>query len=138
VGGGRLAGGARSQAVAGGSVLWRSIDFGTLGLPAVCRPAGDSGPAGVVNWRRPRVPSQSLQPKAAMLIKPEVLRGVLSDARSGQVVFVSHCMLNQNVRYQGGATRPGVVDEVVARAATRRGGHRPDAVSGAARLGWGG
>jgi hypothetical protein len=41
-----------------------------------------------------------------MLMKPEVLRRALSDARSGQVVFVSHCMLNQNVRYQGGATRP--------------------------------
>lgn len=50
-----------------------------------------------------------------MLMKSEVLRRVLSDARSGQVVFVSHCMLNQNVRYQGGATRPGVVAEVVAR-----------------------
>jgi predicted secreted protein len=49
-----------------------------------------------------------------MLMKPEVLRGVLSDARSGRVMFVSHCMLNQNVRYQGGATRPGAVDEVVA------------------------
>jgi predicted secreted protein len=50
-----------------------------------------------------------------MLMKPEVLRRVLCDARSGQVVFVSHCMLNQNVRYQGGATRPGAVEEVVAR-----------------------
>jgi hypothetical protein len=50
-----------------------------------------------------------------MLMKPEVLRGVLSDVRPGQVVFVSHCVLNQNVRYQGGATRPGVVEEVVAR-----------------------
>jgi predicted secreted protein len=50
-----------------------------------------------------------------MLMKPQVLRRVLSDARSGQVVFLSHCMLNQNVRYQGGATRPGAVDEVVAR-----------------------
>ena len=48
-------------------------------------------------------------------MKPQVLRRVLSDARSGQVVFVSHCMLNQNVRYQGGATRPGAVYEVVAR-----------------------
>jgi predicted secreted protein len=50
-----------------------------------------------------------------MLMKPEVLRRVLSDARSTQVVFVSHCVLNQNVRYQGGATRPGAVAEVVAR-----------------------
>jgi hypothetical protein len=50
-----------------------------------------------------------------MLMKPEVLRRALSDVRSGQVVFVSHCMLNQNVRYQRGATRPGAVAEVVAR-----------------------
>jgi hypothetical protein len=62
-----------------------------------------------------RVRTQSLRPKAAMLMKPQVLRQVLSDARSGQVVFVSHCMLNQNVRYLGGATRPGAVAEVVAR-----------------------
>jgi hypothetical protein len=34
-----------------------------------------------------------------MLMKPQALRRILSDARSGQVVFVSHCMLNQNVRY---------------------------------------
>jgi predicted secreted protein len=50
-----------------------------------------------------------------MLMKQDVLRQVLSDARSGQVVFVSHCMLNQNVRYLGGATQPGAVAEVVAR-----------------------
>jgi hypothetical protein len=42
-------------------------------------------------------PFQSLRPKAAMLMKPEALRRVLGDPRSGQVVFVSHCMLNQNV-----------------------------------------
>jgi hypothetical protein len=53
---------------------------------------------------RPRVHAQ-WRPKAAMLMKPEVLRRVLGDARSGQVVFVSHCMLNQNVRYRGAARR---------------------------------
>jgi hypothetical protein len=71
-------------------------------------------------------------------MKPQVLRGVLSDARSGQVVFVSHCMLNQDVRYQGGATRPRSGRGGGGKAATRRGGHRPDAVPGAAGLGWGG
>jgi uncharacterized protein YbbK (DUF523 family) len=30
------------------------------------------------------------------------------------VVFVSHCLLNQNVRYLGGATRPGGVDDAIA------------------------
>lgn len=29
-------------------------------------------------------------------------------------MFVSHCLLNQNVRYLGGATRPGMTGEVVA------------------------
>ncbi len=37
----------------------------------------------------------------------------LRDARGGKVVFVAHCLLNQNVRYLGGAFRCGAVDEVV-------------------------
>jgi predicted secreted protein len=37
----------------------------------------------------------------------------LHDERSGRVVFVAHCLLNQNVRYLGGATRPGGIDEVI-------------------------
>ncbi len=39
----------------------------------------------------------------------------LSDARSWRVVFVSHCLLNQNVRYLGGAFRPGIVPEAIDR-----------------------
>ena len=46
--------------------------------------------------------------------KLDLLRQVLSDERSSRVVFVSHCLLNQNVRYLGGATRPGPTDDVVA------------------------
>jgi predicted secreted protein len=46
--------------------------------------------------------------------KLETLRRALPDERSGRVVFVSHCLLNQNVRYLGGATRSGAIDEVVA------------------------
>lgn len=41
------------------------------------------------------------------------LRRRLPDARGGKVVFVSHCLLNQNVRYLGGATRAGGIAEVV-------------------------
>ena len=37
----------------------------------------------------------------------------LADARSRKVAFVSHCLLNQNVRYLGGATRPAMIDAVV-------------------------
>ncbi|HEU4421707.1 MAG TPA: hypothetical protein VFR67_04100 [Pilimelia sp.] len=44
----------------------------------------------------------------------DTLRRVLRDERSGRVLFVSHCLLNQDVRHFGGATRPGGVDEVVA------------------------
>lgn len=43
----------------------------------------------------------------------EQLREQLADARGGRVVFLSHCLLNENVRYLGGAGRAGGVDEVV-------------------------
>jgi len=39
----------------------------------------------------------------------------LKDARGRRVVFVSHCLLDQNVRYFGGATHAGVVEEAVQR-----------------------
>jgi predicted secreted protein len=38
----------------------------------------------------------------------------LRDERSGKVVFTSHCLLNENTRFAGGAFRPGVVSEVLA------------------------
>ncbi|MEZ0350915.1 hypothetical protein [Mycobacterium sp. pR1184] len=37
----------------------------------------------------------------------------LCDERSRRVVLVSHCLLNENTRYAGGATRPGAVAETV-------------------------
>ncbi|MCV7213897.1 hypothetical protein H7J51_01190 [Mycobacterium crocinum] len=37
----------------------------------------------------------------------------LHDPRSRRVVLISHCLLNQNTRYAGGASRPGVVAELV-------------------------
>jgi hypothetical protein len=43
------------------------------------------------------------------------LRTRLADARGGRVVFLSHCLLNENVRYLGGAARAGGVSEVVDR-----------------------
>ena len=45
--------------------------------------------------------------------RSEALRRQLSDSRSGQVVFVSHCLLNENVRYLGGACTPGMVGTLV-------------------------
>jgi predicted secreted protein len=42
------------------------------------------------------------------------LRRALADSRSGRVVFLSHCLLNQNTRYLGGATCPGVVVDAIA------------------------
>jgi predicted secreted protein len=41
------------------------------------------------------------------------LQDRLRDARGKKVAFVSHCLLNQNVRYLGGATRPAMIDAVV-------------------------
>ena len=37
----------------------------------------------------------------------------LKDERSKRVIFVSHCLLNENTRYLGGAFRRGCVDELV-------------------------
>jgi predicted secreted protein len=37
----------------------------------------------------------------------------LADERSRRVVVLSHCLLNQNVRYLGGAWSPGVVPDAV-------------------------
>jgi predicted secreted protein len=54
-------------------------------------------------------------PEAVVIVTTnlELLRRVLRDERSGRVVFVSHCLLNQNVRFLGGATCPGATDQVV-------------------------
>lgn len=41
--------------------------------------------------------------------KIELLRARLADARSGKVVFVAHCILNENARYFGGAFCPGAI-----------------------------
>ncbi len=45
--------------------------------------------------------------------RSEILSERLEDARGKQVAFVSHCLLNENVRYLGGAFRPGGVAEVI-------------------------
>jgi uncharacterized protein YbbK (DUF523 family) len=37
----------------------------------------------------------------------EKMQDRLADARGRRVVFLSHCLLNQNVRYLGGASQPG-------------------------------
>lgn len=37
----------------------------------------------------------------------------LADERGGTVVLLSHCLLNENTRYLGGAGRPGCVREIV-------------------------
>ena len=41
------------------------------------------------------------------------LVGRLADARGNRVVFLSHCLLNENVRYLGGAFHRGAVPETV-------------------------
>ncbi|MFH2063939.1 MAG: hypothetical protein ABIK15_01920 [Pseudomonadota bacterium] len=35
------------------------------------------------------------------------------DQRSGQVIFLAHCILNENTRYLGGACRPACVQEII-------------------------
>jgi predicted secreted protein len=43
----------------------------------------------------------------------DLLLDRLRDERSREVAFVSHCLLNENTRYLGGAFRPGGVAEVI-------------------------
>lgn len=43
----------------------------------------------------------------------QLLLDQLRDERGRRVVLVSHCLLNENTRYAGGATRPGAVSEAV-------------------------
>lgn len=45
--------------------------------------------------------------------KAETLQQRLKDRRSKKVVFLSHCILNENTRYLGGACRSGCVREIV-------------------------
>ncbi|OBH19754.1 MULTISPECIES: DUF523 domain-containing protein [unclassified Mycobacterium] len=46
-------------------------------------------------------------------LPPRLLLDQLRDERGRRVVFVSHCLLNENTRYAGGATRAGAVPEAV-------------------------
>lgn len=46
-------------------------------------------------------------------VRYAALQHTMADARGGEVVFVSHCLLNQNTRYLGGAVCPGAVGRVV-------------------------
>lgn len=47
-----------------------------------------------------------------MRLNDEVLFRRLADERGNQVVFVSHCLLDENVRYLGGAFHSGAVPEM--------------------------
>lgn len=47
------------------------------------------------------------------LSRERLLLDQLRDRRGRRVMLVSHCLLNQNTRYAGGATRPGAVTELV-------------------------
>ena len=43
----------------------------------------------------------------------KLLEKKLKDERSKKVIFVAHCILNENTRYLGGAFRKGCIDEIV-------------------------
>lgn len=43
----------------------------------------------------------------------ELLLERLKDERGKRVIFVSHCLLNENTRYPGGAFRQGCLDELM-------------------------
>jgi uncharacterized protein YbbK (DUF523 family) len=48
-----------------------------------------------------------------MTARETLLAERLADARGREVVFVSHCLLNENVRYLGGAFHAGAVPEAL-------------------------
>ena len=50
---------------------------------------------------------------ATMSRRAEAIADQLRDDRSKRVVFVSHCLLNENTRYLGGAFCPGTVAQLV-------------------------
>ncbi|HOT45659.1 MAG TPA: hypothetical protein PLM53_14180 [Spirochaetota bacterium] len=45
--------------------------------------------------------------------KMDLLNKKLKDRRSGKIIFLSHCLLNENVRYMGGAFTEGIVPSIV-------------------------
>lgn len=45
--------------------------------------------------------------------KVQSLQRSLKDRRSGKVIFLSHCILNENTRYLGGACRAACIREIV-------------------------
>jgi uncharacterized protein YbbK (DUF523 family) len=51
--------------------------------------------------------------------KVQILTQRLQDSRGKRVVFLSHCLLNQNTRYLGGAGRKGCVREILEQCAQR-------------------
>ena len=79
---------ARAGAKTGYETAWRAF----AGLPPLVR--------------------HSLAGQPGSMSRVTQLREQLADARSGRVVFLSHCLLNQNVRYLGGAGHPGGVSEL--------------------------
>jgi predicted secreted protein len=54
--------------------------------------------------------------------KALMLQQRLKDSRSLRVVFLSHCILNENTRYLGGACRGGCVREIVQQCLDNDGG----------------
>lgn len=53
------------------------------------------------------------------IYRTDALKRRLADRRSGRVILLSHCLLNENTRYLGGACRPGVIREIIERCIER-------------------
>ena len=70
------------------------------------------------------------------LARERLLLDRLRDERGRRVMLVSHCLLNENTRYAGGATRPGAVAEVVNE--LTGGGYGIHQIPCPERLAWGG
>jgi hypothetical protein len=56
----------------------------------------------------PHDPCWRVRKEQPLQARLELLCDRLQDERSGKVLVLSHCLLNQNVRYLGGAVHPGM------------------------------
>ena len=70
------------------------------------------------------------------LLPERFLLDQIRDERGRRVVLVSHCLLNENTRYAGGATRSGAVSEVIDQLI--RSGYGIHQLPCPERLAWGG
>ena len=86
--------------------------------PSMARSAEVTPTGGTAGTKQPPIPSPNYTiPKSGFHGKEESKQDWSGDPRSGKVVFLSHCMLNQNARIIRAADFPAMVAATMAEAA---------------------